>query len=61
MAPLTWNSGSPEKKVDPALRPETIMRDAIQALATSLAWVRRASLGDPVVPPVPKIEAVSCG
>jgi undecaprenyl pyrophosphate phosphatase UppP len=47
---LVWNSGSAANTVLPGCirSAETI----IQALATSLACVRAASFGVPVVPPV---------
>jgi hypothetical protein len=47
---FVWNSGRAANTVPPGRRRSNEV--IIQALATSLAWVRAASFGVPVVPPV---------
>ena len=59
MRALTWNSGSAAKNVE--LRFSGAAAATDQASTTSMPWVCAASFGAPVVPPVWKNAARSCG
>ena len=61
---LTWNSGKPQNIVRPgAMQPSPSTAASWIAFAVSVACVRTAIFGRPVVPPVQKYEATSstCG